>query len=75
MKSDVCDDIYSSFDLTFVIDEVEFKIPLQNIAVHINHTAEGTTYCQSQIAYHAGDENVIILGGAFYTAFLGIFDV
>ena len=31
-------------------------------------------YCQTQIALLSQSENDIVLGGAFYTAFVGIFD-
>ena len=46
VKTEVCDDVYSAFNLTLTINDVEFLIPLQNIAVHINHTGE-RVYCQS----------------------------
>ena len=48
-------------------------IPLENIAVYVNQT--NTFYCQTQIALAKNSDNTIILGGAFFTAFLGIFDV
>ena len=56
-----------------MINDHDFTIPLENIAVQINST--DVIYCQTQIAYVGEDENAIVLGGAFFTAFLGIFDV
>ena len=56
------------------MNEYDFTIPLQNIAVYANAT--GTLYCQTQIALLGPQgEDAIVLGGAFYTAFVGIFDV
>ena len=56
------------------MNEYDFTIPLQNIAVYVN--ISGTTYCQTQIALLGPQgDNSIVLGSAFYTAFVGIFDV
>lgn len=55
------------------INDYEFTIPLDNMAVYVNQS--GTFYCQTQIALLAKSDNSIILGGAFFTSFLGIFDV
>ena len=46
VEQNVCDEVYTRFNLTFTINDIEFKIPLENIAVHINHTSGGT-WCQS----------------------------
>ena len=58
--------------LTFTINDFDFNIPLENIAVYVNQT--DTFYCQAQIALLSQTHNVIVLGSAFYTAFVGIFD-
>ena len=55
------------------INDYDFTIPLDNMAVYVNQS--GTFYCQTQIALLSKSENSIILGGAFFTSFLGIFDV
>ena len=41
--------------------------------MYVNQT--NTFYCQTQIALAKNSDNTIILGGAFFTAFIGIFDV
>ena len=55
------------------MNDYDFTIPLENIAVYVNQT--NTFYCQTQIALITQDQNTVVLGGAFYTAFVGIFDV
>ena len=68
-----CENIALKHDLSVTIDNYEFVIPLENIAVYVNQT--NTFYCQTQIALAKNSENTTILGGAFFTAFFGIFDV
>merc|ERR1712110_227396 len=55
------------------MDDYEFIIPLENIAVYVNQT--GSMYCQTQIALLRHSDNAFVLGGAFFTSFVGIFDV
>lgn len=57
--------------LSFTIENYEFKVPLDNIAVYANQS--GTYYCQMQIALLSRTHNAIVLGGAFFTAFTGMF--
>ena len=58
------------------MNEYDFTIPLQNIAVYIHAKDSDTAYCQTQIALLGPQgDNSIVLGSAFYTAFVGIFDV
>ena len=68
-----CEHIGLDLDMKVKIDNYEFSIPLENIAVYVNQT--NTFYCQTQIALAKNSENTIILGGAFFTAFMGVFDV
>lgn len=68
-----CDELTLNFDLKFTMNDHEFTVPLENIAVYVNQT--GTMYCQTQIALLAQSHNAIVLGGAFFTSFVGIFDV
>lgn len=68
-----CDRLNLDYNLTFHIDNYHFTIPLKNMAVYVNQTNQ--FYCQTQIALVKQSEHTIILGGAFFTSFLGIFDV
>lgn len=68
-----CEDLSLNYNITIAMNDHEFTIPLQNIATYVNHT--NSNYCQMQIALVAKSTNSIILGGAFFTAFVGIFDV
>ena len=43
-----CSDISFNTDITMVIGEYEFSIPLDNMATYVNQS--GTFYCQTQIA-------------------------
>ena len=53
--------------------DYDFTIPLENIAVYVNQS--DAYYCQTQIALLASSsDNAIVLGSAFFTAFVGIFD-
>lgn len=82
-----CDELDLNLNLTFTITDTahsrpdhghkqhpkyEFTIPLENIAVNVNQS--GTSYCQTQIALLPNAQNAVILGSAFYTAFVGMFD-
>lgn len=58
--------------LSFTVEDYEFTIPLDNIAVYVNQS--GTFYCQTQIALVARGTNVIVIGAPFFTAFTGMFD-
>ena len=58
--------------LSFTMGDYEYQIPLNNIAVYVNQT--NTFYCQTQIALMSRSHNAIVLGSAFYTSFVGIFD-
>jgi len=69
-----CDTLSLNYNLTFTINDVEFTIPLENMVAYVNQTRD-TMYCQMQIAALPNSENDVILGGAFFTAFVGIFDV
>ena len=53
--------------------DYDFTIPLENIAIYVNQS--DAYYCQTQIALLASSsDNAIVLGSAFFTAFVGIFD-
>ena len=73
VKEQMCDQVNFEIDLTVIIQDYEFTIPLDNMATYVNMS--GTFYCQTQIALLPKTENSVILGGAFFTSFLGIFDV
>ena len=73
VKEQQCDQLKFNIDLGVTIQDYEFKIPLDNMATYVKQG--DTFYCQTQIALLAKTENLIVLGGAFFTSFLGIFDV
>ena len=54
------------------MNDYEFTIPLDNIAVYVNQT--NTFYCQTQIAMMTRAHNAVVLGSPFFTAFVGLFD-
>ena len=58
--------------MTFTMSDYEFTIPLENIAVYANQS--GTYYCQMQIGLLRHSSNSVVLGSAFFTAFVGMFD-
>ena len=58
--------------LSFTIGNYQYEVPLNNIAAYVNQT--GTFYCQAQIALMSRTHNAIVLGGAFFTSFVGMFD-
>ena len=69
-----CTDLPLNQALTVTIENQKFTIPLQNIASYVNVTGEH--FCHINIALlNPSDKNAVILGGAFFTAFVGIFDV
>ena len=70
-----CDQLNLDFNLAIDIYGIEFTIPLRNMAIHAYYKQEQTTYCQTQIALIRDSKDTIILGGAFYAQFVGIFDV
>lgn len=72
VKEETCGSLGLNQMLSFTIEDYEFHIPLDNIAVYVNQT--GTYYCQTQIALLSRTHNAIVLGSAFFTAFTGIFD-
>lgn len=53
---------------------IEFTVPLRNMAVHTYMKQEKTTYCSTQISLLRDSQNTIVLGGAFYAQFVGVFD-
>ena len=77
VKERKCEDLNLDYEISVTIEDFEFKIPLKNIAVYLKHSQYGETamYCSMQIASLGQSEDSLILGGAFFTAFLGIFDV
>ena len=52
------------------MNDYDFTIPLENIVYSTKDS-----YCQTQIALLPKTDNAIILGGAFFTAFTGMFDI
>ena len=68
-----CEQLNLKQDFKFTMRNYDFTIPLENIAVYVNQS--DAYYCQTQIALlAASSDNAIVLGGAFFTAFVGIFD-
>ena len=56
------------------IENHKFTIPLQNIASYVN--VSDHYFCHINVAMlNPSDENAVILGSAFFTSFVGIFDV
>ena len=71
--ADKCENVDLSQKLEFTIGKYDFSIPLGNIATYVNQS--DAYYCQTQIALLSKSEgNAIVLGSAFFTAFVGIFD-
>ena len=68
-----CSEIRFDTDIELVIGDYAFSIPLDNMATYVNRS--GDFYCQTQIALLAKSKATVQLGGAFFTSFLGIFDV
>ena len=54
---------------------LEFTVPLNNMAVHAYYKQDQKTYCQTQIALLKDSKPTVVLGGAFYAQFVGVFDV
>ena len=73
VENKTCEKINLYQNLTFTMNDVRFDIPLANIAVDVKQ--QDTTYCQMQIGLLRGSDNSVVLGSAFFTAFVGIFDV
>jgi len=72
-----CESLNLSQKLTFTMNDYDFTIPLENIAVYVNQTDKHTHtvyFCQTQIALLAQSDKAVVLGAAFYTAFTGMFD-
>ena len=68
---DKCENVNQ--ELTITIRDYDFTIPLENIAVQSNYL--GRDYCHTQIGLLSkSSDNAIVLGAAFFTAFVGIFD-
>jgi len=68
-----CDDLGIDQILKFTIKDHEFTIPLANIAVDV--TQNDVDICQLQIALLAkASADVIVLGSAWFTAYVGMFD-
>ena len=70
---DKCENVNFSQELTLTIRDYDFTIPLENIAIQVNFFNK--TYCHTQIGLLSkSSDNAIVLGAAFFTAFVGIFD-
>ena len=68
-----CDRLDLSDILTFTINKHEFTIPLENIATNVKQN--GTEYCIMQIGLLSKvQKDAVVMGSAFFTAFVGIFD-
>ena len=63
------------FELAIDMHGLEFTVPLSNMAVHAYYKQDQKTYCQTQIALLKDSKPTVVLGGAFYAQFVGVFDV
>ena len=77
VKGQSCNTLHLDYDIVVTMNEYEFSIPLKNIAVYVDQPEHGKPayYCSMQIAALSQSRNSLVLGSAFFTAFLGIFDV
>ena len=53
----LCSDVSFKKDITMVIGDYEFLLPLDNMATYVNQS--GTYYCQTQIALLAKSQQTI----------------
>ena len=68
-----CEQLKLGQDFKITMGDYDFTLPLENIAIYVNQS--DSYYCQTQVALlAASSDNAIVLGSAFFTAFVGIFD-
>ena len=71
--ADRCENVDLSQKIELTIGKYDFSIPLENIATYVNQS-DGY-FCQTQMALLTkASDNAVVLGSAFFTAFVGIFD-
>lgn len=58
---------------TIKIGDYSYQFPLQNIISNGDYGP--TEYCETQIGLLYSNDNSIVLGDAFFTQFLAIFDI